>query len=86
MKMGQYDPIEALACLIYQLKKGQKLAGAGGQTIADCMMVSKGITVLEKTKMFSDGTRKWRQQYTGLKMWETFRTFFRQSHREQKIS
>ena len=44
--MGPYGTAETLTGLIKQLKKGREYEIAGGQTIADAMMVSKGITLL----------------------------------------
>ena len=44
--MGEYDPPETLVLLIGQLDKGQEFTREGGQTIANAMMVSKGITLL----------------------------------------
>ena len=44
--MGPYKPAKPLAHLIYQIEKGQEFAIAGGQTFADGLMVSKGITLL----------------------------------------
>ena len=45
--VGPYDPTELLARLIEQLEKGREFAQAGGQTIPDAVMISKGITLLE---------------------------------------
>ena len=45
--MGPYNPAEPLAQLIKQLEKGREFVRAGGQTISNDMMVSKGITLLE---------------------------------------
>ena len=44
--MGPYGTAETLTGLIKQLKKGREYEIAGGQKIADSMMVSKGITLL----------------------------------------
>ena len=45
--MGPYDPAELLDQLIEQLEKGREFTQAGGHTISDAMMISKGITLLE---------------------------------------
>ena len=52
--MRPYDPTESLFCLIDQLEKGREFAHAGGQTIADVMMVYKGITLLSQTSTFDE--------------------------------
>ena len=44
--MGPYDPTENLAQLIEQLKKVRELVRAGGNTIFNSIMVSKGISLL----------------------------------------
>ena len=41
--MGPYNPTEPLAQLIEQLEKGREFARSGGQTIADAIIMSKGI-------------------------------------------
>ena len=51
--MGPYDPVEPPAQLIEHLEKGIEFARAGGQTISDAMMISKGITLLEQTGIFN---------------------------------
>ena len=55
--IGVYDPSEPPNRLIYQLEKGREFSRAGGKTIADAMMVSKGITVLEKMATVNDDIR-----------------------------
>ena len=67
--MGSYDPAEPLAQLIEQLEKGGESARAGGQTISDAMMMSKGITLLAQTGIFNDNIREWRQQSADFKAW-----------------
>ena len=47
--MGPYDPVEPLARLIKHFENGKEFGHAGGQTIANAMMVSKGITLLSQT-------------------------------------
>ena len=44
--MGAYHLYERLVVIIEQLNKGREFARAGGQTISDDMMVSKGIILL----------------------------------------
>ena len=58
--MGTYDPAEPLARFIYQLEMGREFARSGGQTIADAIMVSKGITVLAQTDTFNEDIQDWR--------------------------
>ena len=55
--MGMYNPLEPLACLIYNLEKGREFARVGGETIADKIMVPKGITLLVQTAIFNDVIR-----------------------------
>ena len=50
--MGPYRPTEPLAQPIEQFKKERELSRAGGQKIYDAMMMSKGITLLEKNGTF----------------------------------
>ena len=49
--MGVYDPTEPPTLLIIQLKKGQKFAISVAQLIADDIMVSNVITLLEQTEI-----------------------------------
>ena len=70
--MGPYGPAEPLARLIQQLEKGREFARAGGQTISDAMMMSKGITLLAQTRLFNDDIRDWRRQSTDLKTWAKY--------------
>ena len=65
--MGPYNPAEPLDQLIKQLEKGRELAQSGGQTIADAMMVSVGITLMTQTATFNEDTREWRHQATNHK-------------------
>ena len=58
--MGPYEPAEPLARLIEQLEKGGEFAHAGGQTILEAMMVSKGITLLSHTTNFNKDIKEWR--------------------------
>ena len=44
--MGPCDPAETLSQLTQQFEKGREFEQAGGQTIENTMMVSKGITLL----------------------------------------
>ena len=80
--MGPYDPAEPLTIIINQHKKGQEFARSGEQTIANYMMVSKGITLLAQTKTFNNNIRECRQQSTKIKTWANFNIFFHRSHRE----
>ena len=47
--IGPYDHAEPLASLIIKLEEERKFVRAGGQTIANTMIVSKGITLLAQT-------------------------------------
>ena len=60
--MGPYDHVEPLDRLIEELEKGREFARSVGQKISDAMMVSKGITLLAHTAMFSEDIREWRLQ------------------------
>ena len=51
--------------------------------IAYAMMVLNGITLLTQTARFNNYIREWRRKPTELNMWENFKTFFHQAHREQ---
>ena len=51
--MDPYDPAEPLALFIEQVERGREFARAGGQTISEVIMVSKGITPLAQTYMFN---------------------------------
>ena len=79
--IGPYDPAEPLAQLIKQLEKGRKLSGAGGQTISNNMMMSKGITLKAQTGIFNDDIREWRRKSPDLKTWAKYKLFFHQAHR-----
>ena len=50
--MEPYDSTEPLSQPTEQLEKGIELARAGGQTIYDAMMMSKGINLLKKNGKF----------------------------------
>ena len=67
--IGPYNPAEPLVQLIEQLKGGIQFLIAGGQTISDAMIMSKGITFLAQTGIFNDDIRELRQQSADLKMW-----------------
>ena len=56
--MGPYNPTEPLTRLIEKLEKGREIAQAGGHTIADAIMVSKGITLLTQTEIFNEEIRE----------------------------
>ena len=58
--MEPYDPAEPLARLIEQLEKGIKFACAGGQTIDDVIIVSKGIALLAQKAIFNKDFIYWR--------------------------
>ena len=47
------------------------------------MMVSKGITLLEKTEMSNKNIREWRRQTTDQNTWTHYNIFFRQYHCKQ---
>ena len=74
--MGPYKPAESFYLLIEQLKKGREFAWARGQMIADAMMVSKGITLLEQTAMFKEEIIEWRSQTTDQNTWVHIKIFF----------
>ena len=67
-----------------QLEKGREFSYSGGKKIVNVMMVSKGITLLVKTATLNKDIRGWRLQTTNLDIWAKFKTFFHQSHREQR--
>ena len=79
-----YNPIESLAHLIDQLEEEREFPGSGGQTIADTMMVLKGVTPLAQTAPLNEDIREWRQKYAELKTWAVFKKVFHQAHREQR--
>ena len=79
--MGPYDPVEPLASLTNQLKKGREFAIEGSQTIANTMVVSKGITLLEKKYTLNGNIREWHKHSAKLKTWSRFKTLFRRAHR-----
>ena len=58
--IGPYDFTELLAQLIGKLENGQGFALAGGQKIADAMMVSRGIILLSYTAMLNEYIHEWR--------------------------
>ena len=55
--MGLYNSAKPLAQLIEQLEWGRELMQAGGKTIADTMMVSKGIIPLAQTGILNKDIR-----------------------------
>ena len=73
--VGPYEPTEPLARLIDQLEKEREFARAGGQKIADAMMVSKGITLLVWTSTFNEEIKEWIRKTTDLKTWAGFKTY-----------
>ena len=52
--MVPYYTAETLARLIKQLEKRQDFSKSGGQTIANLVMLSKGITLLAQTSTFNE--------------------------------
>ena len=64
--IGPYDPAEPLSCLINKFYNGGEFAHAGGKTISDAMMVSKGITLLAQTATFNGDIIEWILQTTDL--------------------
>ena len=78
--MGPYDPAEPLARIIEQLEKGREFSRAGGQTISDAMMMSKGITLLAQTGIFNDDIRESRRKSAYLKTWAKYKLFSHQGH------
>ena len=81
--MGTYDPAEPLALLIKKLERGREFACAGGKTIADAMMVLKGITLLAHMAMFNEDIREWRWQTMDLKPWDNYNALLQQAQRKQ---
>ena len=67
--MGNYDPAKSLAWLIKQLEKGREFAQAGGYTIVDAMMVSKGTNLLVQKAMFKNYRRERRRQTNDHNTW-----------------
>ena len=55
-----------------------------GKTIADVMMVSKGITLLTQNAIFNDDIQEWRRQPADLKTWAEFIAFYHRAHREKR--
>ena len=82
--MGTYDPAEPLARLIDQLEKGREFAKAGGQMVAETMMVSKGITLLAHMEIFNNNIRDWQCQTSDQNTWEKFKILFHRAHSEQR--
>ena len=74
--MGPYDPAEPLTRLIDQLEKLWEFAISEGNTIADEMIVSKGITILAQTTTFNEEIWEWRWKSTNIKTWEGFKKFY----------
>ena len=79
--MRMYVPVEPLSRFINQLKKGWDFSRAGGQKIADVMMVSKGINLLAQKDTFKEEIWEWRRQSTEIKTWVVFKNFFHRAHR-----
>ena len=82
--MVPYHHAEPLSRLVEQLEKGRELVQAGGQTISDAMMMSKGITILAQTGVFNNEIREWRRKYSDLNTWAKYKCFFHRTHQEQK--
>ena len=74
--MGTYDPAEPLSLLMKQLEKGRQFTQSGGQTLADAMMASKGITLMAQTAIFNENIREWQRQSTEQNTWENSRYSF----------
>ena len=55
--MGPYDPAEPFTPLINPLEKVKEFSRAGGKTINNVMMVSKGITILAQIARFNDDVK-----------------------------
>ena len=57
---------------------------AGRQKISDAMMMSKGITLLEKTGVFKEDIQEWRRQSADLKTWGKYKLVFHRAHQDHK--
>ena len=55
--VGPYETVEPLAQLSDQLEKGWEFSIAVWHTVADTMMVSKGVTLLKQMATFNEDTR-----------------------------
>ena len=66
--------------MIEKIDKEREFVQAGGQTIDDTTMLSKGITLLAHTEIFNDDIREWQRQATDNKTWKKFRIFFHQEY------
>ena len=61
---------------------GRDFAFAGGQTLTEPMMISKGITLLANTAVFNDDIKEWNRLPTNQKTWNNFKQHFQRAHRE----
>jgi hypothetical protein len=84
--MAPYDPELPLAKLTIQLEKGRAFAHIGRQLITENMMISKGITLLTRTKVFPDDIKEWRRKPDADKTWEAFKLHFQRAHQERRAT
>ena len=73
--MGPYNPAEPPARRINQLEKEIEFARAGGKTIANPMMVSKGITLLAQIANFNKNIWELHRKSTKIKHGQDSRHF-----------
>ena len=73
----QWSPPQPIADLFEQLKKGQRFAAKGNETIHDSQLVRWGYQNIRNTGLFDRACEKWRKKEAKTKKWVDFKKHFR---------
>ena len=73
----QWTPPQPIADLFEQLKKGQRFAATGNETIHDSQLVRWGYQNIRNTGLFDRACEKWRKKEAKEKSWVEFKKHFR---------
>ena len=73
----QWAPPQPIADLFEQLKKGQRFAKTGNETIHDTQLVRWGYQNIRNTGLFDRACEKWRKKEKKDKSWDEFKKHFR---------
>ena len=73
----QWAPPQPIEDLFEQLKKGQRFAKTGNETIHDTQLVRWGYQNIRNTGLFDRACEKWRKKEKKDKSWDEFKKHFR---------
>ena len=73
----QWAPPQPIEDLFEQLKKGQRFAKKGNETIHDTQLVRWGYQNIRNTGLFDRACEKWRKKEKKDKSWDEFKKHFR---------